>query len=156
MLSDYFQGFKSRRCLNELGYQQKRDVFYPDGMGGKLKIDRLVQGQHGISVVLFMPYEGNIFCADNIDEWTQMTGGKSYSFENPLNHLDITVNTVSGVVSVPVDGYLYFGHRASFPKGRPRRVISHDCLPEALTPPRKSKPDAAVMDAWNDLLEKAI
>jgi hypothetical protein len=85
-----------------------------------------------------------------------MTGGKSYSFENPLNHLDITVNTVSAAVSVPVDGYLYFGHRASFPKGRAHRVISHDRLPEALTPPRKSKPDTAVVDAWNDLLDKAL
>lgn len=156
MLSDYFQGVKSRRCLNRLGYQQRRDFFYPDGMGGKLKIDRLVQGQHGISVVLYMPYEGNIFCADNIDEWTQMTGGKSYSFENPLNHLDITVNTVSEAVPVPVDGYLFFGHRAGFPKGRPHRVISQGRLPEALTPPAKSKPDAAVIDAWIELLDKGI
>ena len=156
MLFDYFKGVKSRRCLNRLGYRQRRDFNYPDGMGGKLKIDRLVQAEHGISLVLYMPYEGNIFCADTIDEWTQMTGGKSYTFENPLKHLEIVVNTLAEDISVPVHGYLYFGHKASFPKGRPDRVISYDRLPEVLTPARKSKPDAAVVDAWDDLVARGI
>ena len=153
---DYIRAVQSRIRLNRLGFKQRKDFFFPDGMGGKLRIDRLILGQREIYLMIDMPYEGNIFCADNIDEWTQLIKGKSFTFENPLNHLDIIINTIAGSIPVPVCGYLYFGHRASFPKGRPARVLRYDSLPEALLPPRKSEPEQAVVDAWNDLIARGV
>lgn len=143
---------KARYRLNHLGLKEISNFQFPDGMGHYFNIDRLVMNHDGISLLVFKQYPGRIFCADDIDEWTQMLAGKSYRFKNPLIELDYQVKAVSAYVpDVPVNGFLYFDHRAEFPKGHPDRVIHFDKIPEALKRDKQHKVQAAVESAWQKL-----
>jgi len=143
---------KIRYRLNHLGLKQAADFSFPDGMGNHFNIDRLVMRHDGISLLVFKPYSGSIFCADDINEWTQLLAGKSYRFANPLVELDYQIRTISAFIpGVPVDGFLFFDHRARFPKGHPERVIHFDKIPDALHRDRQQKPQASVESAWEKL-----
>ena len=99
-----------------------------------------------------MRYPGIIFCADNIDEWSQVLEGKSYKFKNPLVDLDYQVNAVSACIpGVPVDGYLFFDHQALFPKGYPERVIQLNTIPQSLKRNKHASVEAAVEFAWETI-----
>ncbi len=146
---------KTRYRLNRLGLKQIADFKFPDGLGNYFTVDRMIMRPDGISLVVFKQFPGSIFCADDIEEWTQMLAGKSYRFKNPLIDLDYQIKAVSAVVpNVPVDGYLFFDHQALFPKGHPERVISLQEIPEALEKRKKSEASAGVTTAWDKL--KAI
>ena len=143
---------QTRKRLNELGVRVISDIRFPDGLGSYFTIDRLVLRQDGISLLVLRQYPGSIFCADDIAEWTQMLGGKSYRFKNPLIDLDYQVKAVASCVpGVPVDGYIFFDHQARFPKGRPARVIDIDSIPDALQRVKKAGAKPSVMSAWEKL-----
>ena len=146
---------KTRYRLNRLGLRQIADFKFPDGLGDYFTVDRVIMRKDGISLVVFKRFPGSIFCADDIEEWTQMLAGKSYRFKNPLIDLDYQIKAISAVVpNVPVDGYLFFDHQALFPKGHPERVIRLDEIPESLEQGKKSDANAGVAAAWEKL--KAI
>ncbi len=143
---------KTRYRLNHLGLKQIADFKFPDGLGSYFMVDRVVMRPDGISLVVFQRFPGSIFCADDIEEWTQMLAGKSYRFKNPLIDLDYQIKAISAVVpNVPVDGYLFFDHQALFPKGHPERVISLDEIPESLEKRKDSRANTAVAAAWEKL-----
>jgi len=148
--------FKTRRCLNRLGHKQISNLKWPDGLGNFFSIDRLILRPDGITVLNCSQYPGKIFCADAIDEWTQMVGQKSYRFENPLRELDLQIKAISASIpNVPVDGFLFFHHLAEFPKGHPERVIYLENMPAELQKDNKTEVDASVDAAWNEILMKA-
>ena len=143
---------KTRRRLSQLGIEVVSDFRFPDGLGSYYTIDRLVLRQDGISLLVFMQYPGSIFCAEDIDQWTQLLGGKSYRFKNPLIDLDYLVKAVSSAVpGVPVDGYIVFDHQAEFPKGHPERVIDLENLPQSLERVKQASAKAPVQSAWEKL-----
>jgi len=143
---------QTRSRLKSLGLKQISNFQCPDGLGNYFTIDRLVMRHDGISLLLFKQYPGVIYCADDIDEWTQMLAGKSYRFKNPLVDLDYQVKAVSACMpDVAVNGYLLFDHRAEFPKGHPDRVIHFDQIPEALKRNKQHKVQASVESAWEKL-----
>ena len=74
---------KTRYCLNRLGLKQIANFRFPDGLGDYYTVDRLVLRKDGISLLVFKQYPGSIFCADDIDEWTQLLVVKSYRFRSP-------------------------------------------------------------------------
>ena len=144
--------FKTRYRLNRLGFEQKVNFQWPDGMGHHFTIDRLILRQDGISLLAYKQYPGKIFCADNIDDWTQMLGQKSYRFKNPLSDLDDQIKAISASIpDVPVNGFLFFDHLAEFPKGHPDRVIYLESIPAELTPGKDQDVKASVMSAWTQL-----
>lgn len=143
---------KTRYHLNRLGLKQISNFQFPDGLGHYFTIDRLVMRHDGISLLLFKQYPGSIFCAEDIEQWTQMLAGKSYPFKNPLVDLDYQVKTVSACIpDVPVNGFLLFDRQARFPKGHPDRVIQLDNIPEALMRNKKKQVQTAVATAWKKL-----
>ena len=143
---------KTRYCLKHLGLKQISDLKCPDGLGNYFIIDRLVMRHDGISLIVFKQYPGTIFCADDIDQWTQMLAGKSYRFKNPLIDLDYQVKAVSACVpGVTVNGFLFFDAQAEFPKGHPDRVVRSDSIPEALKRNKHLKVQASVETAWEKL-----
>ena len=145
---------KTRYRLNRLGLKQLSNVRCPDGLGHYFTIDRLLMRHDGISLLVFKQYPGTIFCADDIDEWTQMLAGKSYRFKNPLVDLDYQVKAVSACVpDVSVNGFLLFDHRARFPKGHPDRVIQLDNIPDVLKRNKQHKVHASVESAWEKISE---
>jgi len=143
---------QTRYRLNRLGLKEISNFQFPDGLGSYFNIDRLIMRHDGISLLLVKQYPGSIFCADDIDEWTQMLAGKSYRFKNPLIDLDYQVKAVSACIpDVPVDGFLFFDTQAEFPKGHPDRVIRSDSIPEALERNEDLKAQASVESAWEKL-----
>lgn len=148
-----WQNVETRYRLNRLGLKQIANFQCPDGLGNYFTVNRLVMRHDGISLLVFKPYPGSIFCADDIDEWTQMLAGKSYCFKNPLIDLDYQIKAVSArVPDVPVNGFLLFDAQAEFPKGHPDRVIRTDSIPEALKRNKNLKVQASVDAAWEELL----
>lgn len=143
---------KTRHHLKRLGFKQISNFQFPDGLGHYFTVDRLVMRHDGISLLVFKQYPGSIFCADDINEWTQMLAGKSYRFKNPLIDLDYQVKAISASVpDVAVNGYVFFNYQAEFPKGHPQRVIHLDNIPEALKRNKQQKVQAAVEAAWEKL-----
>ena len=143
---------KTRSCLNRLGLKNISNFRCPDGLGDNFVIDRLLMRPDGISVIVFKQYPGIIFCADNIDEWSQILEGKSYKFKNPLVDLEYQVNAVSACIpGVPVNGYLFFDHQALFPKGHPERVIQLDSIPQSLKRDKHASAETSVESAWEKL-----
>lgn len=147
---------KTRYCLKHLGIQQLSNIQLPDGMGHYFTVDRLIMRHDGISLLLYNRYPGKIFCADNIDDWTQMLGRKSFRFRNPLHELDNQVKTISSYIpEVAVNGFLFFEHMAEFPKGHPDRVIYLDNIPQQLTQNKQNKVEKPVEAAWQKLMTSA-
>jgi hypothetical protein len=147
-------GFKSRRCLDRLGIAQVNSVQCPDGLGGEFTIDRIVLHAEGISIVSAKRFPGKIFCADGIDEWTQMLGNKSFKFPNPLYELDLQIKSLESCLpGVSVDGFLFFDHQAEFPKGSPLRVFQPVSVPDRLQPNRSQSLDPELRKAWDRLRE---
>lgn len=143
---------KTRYKLKRLGYKQISNFQCPDGLGHYFTIDRLILRHDGITLVVSKQYPGKIFCADNIDDWTQMLGLKSYRFKNPLDDLDYQIKAISArIPGVPVNGFLFFDHQATFPKGHPERVIYLDKIPDELKRSNNVKVETSVMSAWKQL-----
>ncbi|MCG6937405.1 MAG: NERD domain-containing protein [Gammaproteobacteria bacterium] len=153
MFKNYLLDLKTRRVLNRLGLVQRRNLRCPDGMDGYYDIERLVLTASGVSLVQTVRYAGLIFCAEDIDEWTQMIDGKSYRFANPLVELSHCINTVRvKLPRVPVDGYLLFDHRATFPRGKPANVIQIDSIPAILQRDMRTRPDPGWLTALETLV----
>lgn len=151
-IKQFWSKIRSRYAVKHLGYKQIFKLKCPDGLGYHFIIDQLILRHDGITVLAHKQYQGKIYCADNIDLWTQMLGQKSYRFDNPLYDLDCQIKAISTCIpGVPVDGYLFFDHQAEFPKGRPERVIHATAIPEALRRKAKQDVDATVMSAWKKL-----
>lgn len=145
--------FKTRHCLGRLGFKQLTNFRLPDGLGHQFNIDRLILRHDGITLLVYKRYPGRIFCADNIDNWTQMLGQKSYRFKNPLDDLDCQIKAISAKVpNVPINGFLFFDHQAEFPKGHPERVINLKSIPGELKPSKELDVEASVMSAWEKLV----
>ena len=144
--------FKIRSCLNRLGLKQISKLQCPDGFGHYFTIDLLILRHDGITLLIHKRYPGKIFCADKIDDWTQMLGNKSYHFKNPLYDLDNQVKAVSACVpKVPVNGFLFFDHLTEFPKGYPDRIIHLKKIPDELKRSKHHEVQTSVMAAWKKL-----
>jgi hypothetical protein len=154
-ISSSWMNRKTFYQLNRLGQQQIANVRWPDGLGNSFTIDRLILRPDGISLLIYKRYPGKIFCAERIDDWTQMLGKRSYRFKNPLDDLDFQVRVISAFIpGVPVNGYLFFDHLTEFPKGHPDRVIRFENMPAELRENGRRYVEAPVMSAWKKLLQK--
>lgn len=155
-IRQFWLGRKALRSLKRLGFKRMVNFKCPDGLGYHYIIDHLILRHDGISLLLYKRYPGKIYCADDIDQWTQMLGQKSYRFDNPLYDLDCQIKAISECVpNIPINGYLFFDHLAEFPKGRPDRVFQLKEIPEELKPTKKAKVEKNVMAAWKKLQSMA-
>jgi len=145
--------WSTRRCLNQIGIKQMKNVVCADGLDGNFKIDRLVMLHNSILLIALKPYSGYIFCADGIPEWTQLIGQKSYKFTNPLFELENQVIAIQGIVpDVMVHGVLFFDHSAEFPKGHPDKVLNPDNIPESFMRLKCPEPQAEILQSWQALI----
>ena len=145
--------FKIRRLLSRLGIKRLTNVQWPDGLDHYFTIDHLIMRHDGISIIMHKRFPGKIFCAEKIDEWTQMFGQKSYPFKNPLHELDYQINTLSeSFPNIHVNGYIFFDHLSEFPKGHPDRVFYYKETPEELKYDTQNKVKENIATAWEELL----
>jgi len=147
--------FRTRYCLGHLGLEQISNIQFDDGLGGYFTIDRLLLRHHGITLLVYKRYSGRIFCADHIDEWTQMLGQKSYLFKNPLFELNYQIKVLQALYpDISINGYLFFDHTVEFPKGCPRQVIHPGHIPAELERKNRHQVEPKVMDVWRELMQR--
>ena len=123
--------WRIQRSLKRIGCDQIRNLLCSDGIDGYFNIDRLALTRDSILLISYKLYEGNIYCAEHISEWTQLVGQKSFKFTNPLFELENQLTSLRLLIgNVPLEGYLFFNDGAKFPKGQPERVLQQGNIPE--------------------------
>ncbi len=105
----------------------KRDevkaIIIPDGIGGLLEIEHLVLMEQGLLIVETYPISGNLFGAEQIDDWTQIIDGRSYKFANPLRRIRTARQALKLLApNVPIFCRVVFNADSHFPKGKPDEV----------------------------------
>jgi len=121
----YLNERKVNKTIQHLGSQYLKQVILPDGLGGSVFLDYLVLAQHSIILVTLKRFRGTIFCAENIEQWTQLIGNRSYKFPNTLQQLDSDILSVGSLVKdVDITGLVIFSSECDFPKGKPDQVKS--------------------------------
>ncbi len=136
--------------IRRLGASYIKNVIVPDGIGGSSFIDYLILQPEKILIVMLKRYRGTIFCGDNIDQWTQLVGKRSFKFPNPIRLCDLDVQSISNIVApVSVSGMVVFHGDCDFPKGKPEQVklVSELFKQEK----EQAKPNALVSQAWTRL-----
>jgi len=113
--------------MNKILLPFKRDevkeIIIPDGIGGLLEIEHLVLLEQGLLLIETYPISGNLFGADQIDEWTQIVDGRSYKFTNPLWHIHTASQALKLLApNVPIFCRVVFSADSHFPKGKPDEV----------------------------------
>ena len=143
---------KTNRVIQSLGSQCLKQVILPDGMEGSVFLDYLVLGQNSIILVILKKFRGTIFCAENIDQWTQLIGNRSYKFPNTLQQLDSDILSVSSLVKdVTITGQVVFSNDCDFPKGKPEQVKSLSEISK--TEIDKQLHSETLLNAWYRLKE---
>jgi hypothetical protein len=100
------------------------NVVLEDGMGGHKVLEHILLTPQGLRVLLPRHCDGALFGGDKIDSWTQMVGGKSFHFDNPLHQLEELLATLRyHLPGIPVEGRVLFSGGCRFPKGRPGRIL---------------------------------
>lgn len=122
--------WRIQRYLQKIGCEQIRNLVCPDGLDSFYTIDRLALVQDAILLIAYKPYGGNIYCAEQIAEWTQVIGKKSFKFENPLFELDNQLTALKLLAGgVPLYGFLFYNQSAEFPKGHPQAILHPGNIP---------------------------
>ena len=103
-------------------------------------------------MIAYRRFSGNIYCAEQIDEWTQMIGQKSFKFANPLYELEYQLTSLraeSG--SDRIEGFIFFDASAAFPKGHPENVWHPGNIPPSLLREHCPPASAEIRAAWERL-----
>jgi hypothetical protein len=130
------------QALADVSIDRLQNVLLPDGMGGQIQVEHLLLTANGFVVVDVKAFEGTIFASDRMAEWTVIGQRGRFTFPNPLGTLYDRVAALRQVVrDVPVVGYVLFGAKADFSKGRPKDVVLPDELIEL-----HRKPDPADLE----------
>lgn len=100
-----------------------KDIIIPDGIGGLLEIEHLILMKQGLLLIETYPMSGNMFGAETIDQWTQLIGGRSYKFANPLRHIRTSRQALMILApNIPIFCRVVFNADSIFPKGKPDEV----------------------------------
>jgi hypothetical protein len=143
------------KALSRLGSGIFRDLTVHDGIDGLLNIDYVILTETNITLVMVKRFEGYIYGARGIDEWTQMIRGGSYRFPNPLNQLQLVINTIRTMIpGIPVTGFILFSDNCSFPKDKPAGANLMSDLPKHKARKKAQVPEK-LEAAWHLLKERA-
>ena len=151
-LMSAWREWRIRRLLDGIGHEQIRNLHCPDGLDGHHLIERLALASDSILVIAYKRFSGNIYCAQQIDEWTQMIGQKSFKFPNPLFELEYQLTSLraeSG--SDRIEGFIFFDAGAAFPKGHPEHVWHPGNIPPSLLREHCPPANAEIQAAWERL-----
>jgi len=155
MLREYFKERKINKSVQGLGSQYIKQAILPDGMGGSVFLDYIILSQQSIILVILKKFRGTIFCADNIEQWTQLINNKSYKFPNTLQQLDSDISSVGSMIKgIEVSGLVVFSNECEFPKGKPEQVKTISELKK--TDIDKQLHSEKLLNAWYKLKEMTV
>lgn len=150
-LKNWIKELQINRCIRRVSKAIITNIALPDGMDGRVIIENIVLTAGGIYVLPIKRYCGIIFAADNIETWTQLVGKRSYKFSNPLPELDACVLAVRNLLpDVKIEGRILVTSDATFPKGKPERVVPVAKISEVLADD-EGEASIQLRDAWEKL-----
>lgn len=148
-----------KRALETVKLAKVKQVIVPDGIGGLIEIEQLIQTPQGILLLQTYPHEGHLYGSEEIDQWTQIISGRSYHFPNPLRHIKTARQAVMTLVpEVPIYYRVIFGKQANFPKGQPEGISLRTSLEQDLANLITNQPQQQqqqTKQAWDKLLRIA-
>lgn len=120
---------RRQRLISGYGVARLDNVVLDDGIGGHKVVEHILLTPQGLLVLLPRDCDGALFGGEKINSWTQMVGGKSFHFANPLHQLDDLLVTLRyHLPGIPMEGWVLFSGMCGFPKGRPGRILLLDEL----------------------------
>lgn len=151
-LRSYYSKSNYARLINKISKHSLRNVIVPDAVEGASLIDWVILTPEGILILNIMNYRGMIFASENIHQWTQVVARRSYTFENPLQQLDIDVVTIKTLApGINVKGYVVFDYDSHFPKGRPKNVTTIGEIKQSIKALQEKEVSEELLAAWNKL-----
>lgn len=115
--------YKVTEILKPYIKDETKEFIIPDGIGGILEIEHLILLDQGFLLIQIYPMAGNIFGAENIEQWSQIIAGKSFKFYNPLRHMRTLQQALQALApEIPIFSRIIFTDGATFPKGKPEEV----------------------------------
>lgn len=118
--------------LHSYKRDEVKEIIIPDGIGGLLEIEHLMLLDQGLLLIETYPISGNLFGAEQIDEWSQIIDGRSFKFANPLRRTRTARQALKLLApNVPIFCRVVFSADSHFPKGKPEEVstlatLDHD------------------------------
>ncbi|MFO8024242.1 nuclease-related domain-containing protein [Thiohalophilus sp.] len=153
-----YRGYLDRQLqkkIQAVAADTLHQVVIPDGMDGAVYLENLLLTPEGLLVLPVHRYQGVVFAADGIDNWTQVLGKRTYKFGNPLPQLEAEVLAVKDYASgIPVSGRVVFTKGVEFPKGRPGKLISLAELEKMAEDNRQREVPPAYWQAWETLKQQ--
>lgn len=136
--------------ISEFKQDEAKNIIIPDGVGGLLEVEHIVLLEQGVLLIETYEMDGHLFAADNIDQWTQLVNGRSFKFENPLNHIYRTKQALAVLMpKVPIFCRIVFNGKASFPKGKPDEVLVLSTINDDIEPVfAEPAMNPALKEAW--------
>jgi hypothetical protein len=143
--------------ISDYKQDEAKNIIIPDGVGGLLEVEHIVLIDQGVLILETYEMDGHLFAADNIDQWTQLLNGRSFKFENPLNHIYRTKQALSTLMPrVPIFCRIVFNGKASFPKGKPNEVLVLPSINDDIEPVLSApKINPALKESWDKCLRIA-
>jgi len=149
--------YQMASILKPYARDEIKEFIIPDGVGGLLEVEHLVLMDQGLLLIKTYPYSGNLFGAENIEQWTQIIDGRSFKFINPLYHIHSSRLALTAVApKVPVYCRIVYTGNSVFPKGKPDEVSVLSSLADdlQLIKDEPTMPDRA-QHGWDTILRIA-
>jgi len=142
--------------VNKLGMASLRNVYIPDGLGDVIYVEQLILRPTELLLITIKPFRGNIFAAEQIDQWTQVIGHHSHKFANPLHQQEHDLQALSAIVpKQTIRSMVVFAKGCRFPKGKPDHVHDYQELKDLSANQEKQAISPELQAAWASLLDQA-
>jgi len=134
-----------------------KNLVLSDGMYDFLFLDYLILMKGNIIALDVHHMDGYIFGGDQIEQWAQVSNGKSTKFKNPLYRVRLVQQQIKQLVKdADVEARVIFGEKASFPKGIPDGVMRFETLRDDLSTLDKNDYLAESMSKiWDEIMQIA-
>jgi len=147
------------RVFRDIAHETLEHAVIPDGLGGMIHLDWVLLTRDGLVVVEVKPFDGTIFCGEQLERWSWMQGSHRSEFANPLSRLRERIASVRSLVpDVPVTGCVLFTGRVAFPYGQADSVLTLEQLKARYagadtdhTRPGASHAGQAFYEAWQQI-----
>jgi nuclease-like protein len=147
------------RVFSEIAHESLEHAVIPDGLGGLIHLDWVLLTQDGLMVIEVKPFDGTIFCGEQLERWSWMQAGQRNEFDNPIARLQERIASVRTLVpDVPVSGCVLFTGRVAFPYGQADSVLTLEQLHARYadedrdhTRPGVSHAGQAFYEAWQQI-----
>lgn len=146
-----------KRKLSLIAIDVIENIECLDAVDELIYIDNLLIQPDKLIACTVLHYEGLIFAAEDIEQWTQVLPTGSYKFTNPYQNFATQIDALQKLFpELAIECRLFFP-KARFPKDKPAAVMTMDDLPKL----RQYKPKELdfmpkkIVEQWQTMKQRA-